>query len=432
MSDQTDVKSDTIELVEDSEPDKQLPAEPEKQVQTKQPAPEQPKRTPAPQKKSLNRFGFWHFLALAIFIFGTWAFVNRPVPAFVEGVKLKSFDRKFQANEVMSLYPSLHPEEVFTPYSLTHDLISYPRGRTVIFGRIKMDDKRFQHFPIGASEGLAWNHGYFMAIADPKRPVEFIVHGYMPVVIDLPSMDLKGELNWIGEFDMPRVSSTTGGTIKGRLITPSADNYGPVQILVSPLASKAIRQPAGSLHRSDIEHWVGVPVNAPFEITGCAPYRYDFFASAPEYLHVTKEIEFKPGQTVDLGDIVLQPAPQMLMEYRTCLHGVFKNEPLKRLSVGGEAPTAYFDNMGNLPDLVKHLDFSLGADLLDGIDWHFQWFQQIPATICDLGELKEIPATLDATKLKMTDSHKQKLQLGHVYATKAHSDGWLLWRMTRK
>ena len=377
-------------------------------------------------------FTFWHIMALAICAFSTWAVLAGIETPSVEGTKLKSLDRKRQAEEVMALCQIKHPNEMAPPDWLTEELWRYP-GSGVIFGRVKMENTRFQHFPIGASMGLAWPHGYFMAITDYKRPVEILVHGYQPLIIDLPSMDLKGDTNWIGEFDMPRVTKETGGTLRGRLVTPDSGREMSVPIILTPLASKVTSQMPGDPHRIELEHKVPYTTGTTFVVENCTPYRYEFRTTSREYIDIVKEVEFKPGQTVDLGNIELQVAPRMKIQYRSSSEPLFeKDSALYSAPCFGEKPAAFFEKPMPLIEFMEAIDFESSNQLVKGGGLlRFNSFTNTGTTICDLGEMKEIPNSFDASKCKMVGSDLQNIELGHVYVIRWY-DQWLLCRITKQ
>ena len=184
----------------------------------------------------------------------------------------------------------------------------------VIVGRVVLDGAEDERDVKAQMEILP--EGYFAGpTKDLTRPVGFRMHQYAPYDLQLKGM--KGDLVDVGTIRMKSLNEDELVNLKAQVVLEEGGDLSQASILLRPSHGPVNTPSNGTSPR---RYWpkpikIAVLKDGLAGASGFSPFRYWCRIKAPEYLEKSFQIEFKAGQTLDLGTITLEKPKQIELTY---------------------------------------------------------------------------------------------------------------------
>jgi hypothetical protein len=209
----------------------------------------------------------------------------------------------------------------------------------VIVGRVVLDGDGEVRYVNAQMEILP--EGYFAGpIRDLVRPVGFRMHQYAPHDIQLKGMkkNKKRDLVDVGTIHMRPLNEDQLVDLKAQVVLEEDGDPSQASILLSVRNGPVNTPSNGTEPRRYWPEPIKIPVqgNGLAKASGFSPIRYWCRVKAPSYLEKSFQIEFKTGQTLDLGTITLEKPKQIELTYIVSKEPPFDPNDLKtvRLPAG--------------------------------------------------------------------------------------------------
>lgn len=163
--------------------------------------------------------------------------------------------------------------------------------------------------------------GYFAGpVGDLQRPVGFRAQGCEN--LDVPLAGKEGDVVYVGTVTLKPLSKDHEATLKGKLVLDGAKTADSAQVRLM-LGVAGINTPHNGY--SPRRRWpdpitASVDAKGEFTVSGLCPSQYYLQVQAKDHTGVSKTVEFKAGEVLDLGEVRLmstdlgfyigQPAPK--------------------------------------------------------------------------------------------------------------------------
>ena len=185
------------------------------------------------------------------------------------------------------------------------------------------------------------DQGYFATVlADPAKPLEFRLHGYVPADFVLVSEKPEGTI-CVGTINLKLLSDGQDAVIRGQVALPDISRLPDVEIRMSTTVDS--NHPSnGTSPRS---YWpdpirVAVDDAGTFLVKGFSPCRYWFSVDAPRHVGYSQHVEFKPGEVLNVGVIALEVPTSIQIEYRVSKEPTFQDAETRSERIVPGATTA--------------------------------------------------------------------------------------------
>jgi hypothetical protein len=180
--------------------------------------------------------------------------------------------------------------------------------------------------------------GYFAGpTKDLVRPVGFRMHQYAPYDLQLKGMkkDKKRDLVDVGTIHMKPLSKDKLVDFKAKVALEEGGDLLQASILLS-VRNGPVNTPSNGTEGR--RYWpepikIEVQGNGLAKASGFSPINYWCIVKAPDYLKRSFEIEFKEGQTLDLGTITLEKPKQIKLAYIVSKEPPFDMNDLKTVKI---------------------------------------------------------------------------------------------------
>jgi hypothetical protein len=188
----------------------------------------------------------------------------------------------------------------------------------VIVGRVVLDGDGEVRYVNAQMEILP--EGYFAGpIRDLVRPVGFRMHQYAPYDLQLKGMkkNKKRDLVDVGTIHMRPLNEDELVDLKAQVVLEEDGDPSQADMLLSVRNGPVNTPSNGTEPRRYWPDPIEIPVqgNGLAKACGFSPIRYWCRVKAPGYVEKTFQIEFKTGQTLDLGTISLEKPKQIELTY---------------------------------------------------------------------------------------------------------------------
>lgn len=159
--------------------------------------------------------------------------------------------------------------------------------------------------------------GYFVgAVAQAGKPVGFRAEGYEP--IDVIPRGEPGGTEMVGEVHLRRLPEARKARLQGKVVLEGQpDAAGAIVNL--HLSPWPINSAAGG-YEGDRGPSPPPPPVAPggqFSAGGLTPSKYHLYVESPGYFSLVKDVELKPGQETDVGELRLELGFEMAVTFAT-------------------------------------------------------------------------------------------------------------------
>jgi hypothetical protein len=163
-----------------------------------------------------------------------------------------------------------------------------------------------------------------------------------------------------------------------------------------------------------------VSANA-FRIDGLTPGRHTVKVFGDGLTTFYKTVTVDPGRAVDLGELTLEAAKGLTLEYAARTDGKFAAAFPKKVTLSGGGRWRVLPERNGFDLEFKQEKGGFVADYLTG-----------PALVADLGEGKWVAfADVDRAKVTLADARGVAIKPGHVYLLHQRATGhWVLFRAT--
>jgi len=206
----------------------------------------------------------------------------------------------------------------------------------VIVGRVVLDgdgEVRYVH-----SQMEILPEGYFAGpIRDLVRPVGFRMHQYAPYDLQLKGMkkNKKRDLVDVGTIHMKPFNKDKLLDMKARVVLEEGGDSLQASLLLSVRNGPVNTPSNGTEPRRYWPEPIKIPVqgNGLAKASGFSPINYWCRVKAPDYLEKSFGIEFKTGQTLDLGTITLEKPKQIELTYIVSKEPPFDPNDLKTVRI---------------------------------------------------------------------------------------------------
>lgn len=206
----------------------------------------------------------------------------------------------------------------------------------VIVGRVVLGGEGNVREVSAQMEILA--EGYFAGpTKDLARPVGFRMHQYAPYDLQLTGLkkDKNEDLVDVGTIRMKLLKKEKLSDLKAHVVLEEGVNPMQARIRLS-VDHGPVNTPSNGT--SPRRYWpepvnVSVQGNGLAEASGFSPIRYSCRVIAPGYLDKSFWIEFKEGQTLDLGTITLEKPKQIELVYIVAKEPPFDPNDLKTVNI---------------------------------------------------------------------------------------------------
>ena len=293
----------------------------------------------------------------------------------------------------------------------------------VIVGRVVLDGDGEVRYVRSQMEILP--EGFFAgATRDLVRPVGFRMHQYAPYDLQLKGMkkDKKRELVDVGTIHMKPLNKDKLVDIKAQVDLEEGGDPSQANIQLSVMNGPVNTPSNGTEPRRYWPEPIMVPVqcNGLAQASGFSPVKYWCRVKAPGYLEKNFQIEFKEGQTLDLGTITLEKPKQIELAYIVSKEPPFDPNDLKIVRI--PAGTRW-----------KAVDDIYGWDLEFKQDKGsiVMKYSYAPCYLWDLGD-GEIEEYVNTGKIATHPSSLRdwRASNGHVYLLhQAHWKRWVLFKI---
>ena len=211
----------------------------------------------------------------------------------------------------------------------------YKKGH-VIVGRVVLDGDGYVRDVHAQMDIL--DEGYFAGpTKDLVRPVGFRMHQYAPYDLQLKEIkkDKKRDLVDVGTIHIKPLSKDKLVDFKARVGLEEVGDLSQASILLS-VRDGPVNTPSNGTEPR--RYWpepikIAVQDNGLATASGFSPINYWCIVKAPDYLKKSFEIEFKEGQTLDLGTITLEKPKQIELAYIVSKEPPFDMNDLKTVKI---------------------------------------------------------------------------------------------------
>jgi hypothetical protein len=206
------------------------------------------------------------------------------------------------------------------------------RGGHVIVGRVVLDGKGDERDIKAQMEILPG--GYFAgATKDLIRPVGFRMHQYAP--FDLQLKGMKGDLVDVGTIRMKKLNEDELVDFKAQIVLEQGGDLSRASILLSDRHGPVNTPSNGTSPRRYWPSPIKIPVlkDGMASASGFSPIEYWCRVTSPGYLEKSFSIEFKAGQTFDLGTVTLERPKQIELNYIVSKKPPFDPNDLKTVRI---------------------------------------------------------------------------------------------------
>jgi hypothetical protein len=206
----------------------------------------------------------------------------------------------------------------------------------VIVGRVVLDGEGNVRDVNTQMEILA--EGYFAGpTKDLARPIGFRMHQYAPYDLQLEGIkkDKNKDVVDVGTIHMKPLDENELSDFKANVVLEEGVNPMRARIRLS-VDHGPVNTPSNGT--SPRRYWAE-PVNIPVQGNGLAgasgfsPISYSCRVEAPGYLDKSFRIEFKEGQTLDMGTITLEKPKQIELAYIVSKEPPFDPNDLKTVRI---------------------------------------------------------------------------------------------------
>ena len=218
----------------------------------------------------------------------------------------------------------------------------------VIVGRVVLDGDGEVRYVKAQMEIMP--EGYFAGpIRDLVRPVSFRMHQYAPYDLQLKGMkkDKKRDLVDVGTIHMRPLNEDELVDLKAQVVLEEGGDPSQASILLS-VRNGPINTPSnGTEPRRYWPEPIKIPVQEKglAQASGFSPINYWCRVKAPDYLEKSFGIEFKEGQTLDLGTITLEKPRQIELTYIVSKEPPFDPNDLKTVRIPAGTRWKAVDNI---------------------------------------------------------------------------------------
>jgi len=208
----------------------------------------------------------------------------------------------------------------------------------VIVGRVVLDGDGEVRYVEAQMEIL--REGYFAGpIRDLSRPVGFRMHQYAPYDLQLERKSMKYDkergLYDVGTIHMKPLNKGKLGDLKAQVVLEEGGDLSQASILLSVKNGPVNTPSNGTEPRRYWPEPIKIPVqdNGLAQASGFSPINYWCRVKAPDYLEKSFGINFKEGQTLDLGMTTLEKARQIELAYIVSKEPPFDPNGLKTVRI---------------------------------------------------------------------------------------------------
>ncbi len=319
-----------------------------------------------------------------------------------------------------------HREELEAKIAKARKTIQNRNIGHVIVGRVVLDGEGNVRDVHAQMEILS--EGYFAGpTKDLDRPVGFRMHQYALYDLQLKGMvkDDETDLVDVGTIHMKPLSTDELVDLKAQVKFEEGGDVSQAKIELS-LRNGPVNTPSNGTEPR--RYWpdpIKIPVRKDglAQANGFSPIEYWCSVTAPGYLKKGFAIEFKPGETLDLGTITLEEPKQIELAYIVSKEPPFSPGNLKTVRI----PTG--TRWKTVDDIYGwDLEFKQekGAVLME--------YSYAPCYLWDLGDgdIDEYVNT-DASSLGQKLRHAPKAINEHVYLVhQKHWERWILFKISIK
>ena len=309
-------------------------------------------------------------------------------------------------------------EELEAKIAKAREIVQKRKMGHVIVGRVVLDgegDVRDVH-----AQMEILSEGYFAGpTKDLDRPVGFRMHQYAPYDLQLKGMvkDKKTDLVDIGTIHMKPLSTDELVDLKAQVKFEEGGDVSQAKIELSVRNGPVNTPSNGTEPRRYWPDHIKVPVQEDglARADGFSPIGYFCSVTAPGYLKKSFTIEFKPGETLDLGTITLEKPKQIELAYIVSEEPPFSLGNLKTVRIpAGTRWKAMNDIYGWDLEFKQEKDSVLMA------------YSYAPCYLWDLGDgdIDQYVNT-DASSLGQKLRRDPQAINEHVYLV--HQDHWKRW-----
>jgi len=293
----------------------------------------------------------------------------------------------------------------------------------VIVGRVVLDGPGDVRYVNAQMEILP--DGYFVGpVNDLVRPVGFRLHQYAPYDLQLEDLEKDKEKNLldVGTIHLKPLAKDKLADLKASVLLEDAGDLSKAVLLLS-IGKGPVNTPSNSTEPRPV--WpepIKVPVqqNGRLKASGFSPAEYQCRLEAPGYLDKDFPVEFKQGQTLDLGTITLEKPKQIRLSFIVSKEPPFDINDLKTVTIPAGAKWKATDDIYGW-DLQFRQD--KGSVIMD--------YSYAPCYLWDLGE-GDIEQYVDTGKTTTPPATRNNWQAGngHVYLLhQAHWQRWVLFKI---
>jgi hypothetical protein len=293
----------------------------------------------------------------------------------------------------------------------------------VIVGRVVLDGDGEVRYVNSQMEILP--EGYFAGpTRDLVRPVGFRMHQYAPYDLQLKGMkkDKKRDLVDVGTIHMKPLNKDKLVDFKAKVALEEDGEPSQASMLLSVRNGPVNTPSNGTEPRRYWPEPIKIPVqgNGLAKASGFSPTNYWCIVKAPDYLEKSFVIEFKEGQTLDLGTITLEKPRQIELAYIVSKEPPFDMNDLKTVKIPAGTRWKAVDDIYGW-DLEFKQD--KGSILMK--------YSYAPCYLWDLGsgEIAQY-VNVDKSGLIHRLPRDQRANNGHVYLVhQAHWKRWVLFKI---
>jgi WD40 repeat protein len=292
------------------------------------------------------------------------------------------------------------------------------REAHVIVGRVV--GKELNDASRVAAQMSVHSEGYFVGpVGASGRPVGFRAQGYLPVEITPQGQD--GTVEDVGVVRLEPVPEPLRAAVKGAFVFEGAKVASPVtsRLVIRTGPINSIRGTYPTLTAPPMH--LALQDSGAFSASELSPTEYLLHFEARGFVRQTRPFALKPGETLDLGTIVLERPRRISLSYRVAVSPPFSQAPPLEQTV---LPGEFFK---------ANRARGSGIDLMfDQQNGEIRFGFASPSTsIGDLG-----PGALDdflqvdPGSVRFTSPRNASPQSGHVYLLE-HKDlkHWVLFRL---
>jgi len=267
--------------------------------------------------------------------------------------------------------------------------------------------------------------GYFAGpTRDLVRPVGFRMHQYAPYDLQLKGMkkNKKRDLVDVGTIHMKPLNKDKLVDFNAKVALEEGGDSLQASILLS-VRNGPVNTPSNGTEPR--RYWsepikIALQGNGLAKASGFSPINYWCVVKAPDYLKKSFEIEFKEGQTLDLGTITIEKPKQIELTYIVSKEPPFDMDDLKKVKIPAGTRWKAVDDIYGW-DLEFKQD--KGSILMS--------YSYAPCYLWDLGggEIEEY-ADADKSGLGQRLSRNHSASNKHVYLVhQAHWKRWVLFKI---